>query len=157
MILRHLTRTELTWARDAFETIFPPRPGGACGIGAMDVEGYMTHTFARIPLEPALGIRLAIWIVALAPIFVLGRLRTIHRLSKDDRQRVLTRLTAHPVYAVRQLVLGLKAVAALLYAADPRVRATFTRAASPTIPMSRKPSRTPSAPSPQGGRRVAAA
>ena len=157
MILRQLSRTELTWARDAFEAIFPPHAGGAPGIGKMNVEAYLVDTFARIPAEPAIGLRLAIWIVALAPIFVLGRIRTIHGLSGSDRQRVLTKLTMNPVYAVRQLVIALKAVAALLYAGDTGVRAALAQPAAVTLPLTRKPSKTPSVPPPAGGRRVAAA
>jgi hypothetical protein len=168
MILRQLSRTELTWARDAFDAIFPSQPSGAPGVGAMNIEGYLQDTFARIPLEPVCGLRIAIWIVALAPLFVLGRLATIHGLSKPDRERVLVGLTMSPVYAVRQLVVALKAMAALLYAGDPSVRARLlaARSDSPSrelVPLARKsatePAKTPSVPppGPSGGRRVVAA
>src|SRR5262245_6240931 len=103
MIFRHLTRTELVWARDTFDTIFPGHGSGARGVGTMDIEAYLEHTFRAIPLEPAIGLRIAIWIVALAPLFVLGRVATIHGLSKPDRERVLAKLVMSPIYAVRQL------------------------------------------------------
>jgi hypothetical protein len=120
----NLSRIEMVWARDAFAAIFPgPRSSGQGGVEAMDIEGYLADTFRRISWEPALGLRAAIWIAALAPLFVLGRWRTIHGLAAADRERVLVGLTSSPVYAVRQLTLALKTMAALLWAGDPAVRA----------------------------------
>jgi hypothetical protein len=161
MSLRHLTRFELVWARAAFEAIFPGHAGGARGIGTMDIEAYLEETFGNIPLEPAVGMRIAIWTTALAPLFVLGRFATLHRLSAPDRERVVSRLVVNPVYAVRQLVLALKAIAALLYAGDREVRAAMVAPSSPAVPLQlkRKPEKTPSVPPPgtKGGRRVAVA
>jgi hypothetical protein len=126
----------------------------------MDIEAYLERTFQAIPLEPAVGIRIAIWIVALAPLFVLGRVVTIHGLSKPDREKVVARLVMSPIYAVRQLVIALKAVAALLYASDREVRtAMLAPKQAPPIALSRKPEKTPSVPPPgsKGGHRVAVA
>jgi hypothetical protein len=99
----------------------------------MDIEGYLVDTLKRIPLEPVIGIRAAIWIVALAPLVVLRRARTLAGLAPSDRELVLVALATNPVYAVRQLVLALKALAALLYAGSPTVRA---RLMAPTISSS---------------------
>jgi hypothetical protein len=133
-MLKTLTHTELAWARDAFETIFP----GPQGIGAMDVEGYLTSTFAKIPLEPALGLRVAIWIVALSPLFVLGRFSTFHALGPSDREKVMSSLAVHRTYFVRQLVLALKAIGALLYAGDPRVSAQMFAPKARTLLIRKK-------------------
>jgi hypothetical protein len=127
--LRHLTRFEIDSAKAAMIAIFP----GSDGIASMDIEGYLTDTLKRIPLEPVLGIRAAIWIVALAPIFVLRRARTLAGLASSDRELVMVALATNRVYAVRQLVLALKALAALLYAGSPTVRA---RLMAPTISAS---------------------
>jgi hypothetical protein len=120
MSLRTLSRLERRWAGAALCAIFPAPPPGAgarLGLSELDVDGFLTSTFARIPLEPALGLRIAIWIVALAPIFVLGRFATILALSAAERERVLTHLVVSKVYVVRQLVLALKAIGAMLYVA----------------------------------------
>jgi hypothetical protein len=114
-----LTRFELRWARDAFEAIFP----GPDGIRSLDVEGFLARMVRTAPLEPALGVRVAIWIVALAPLFVLRRVATIHDLSPEEREGLVVRLASNALYPVRQLVLLLKTVGALLYAGDATVRA----------------------------------
>ncbi len=148
--LRRLTRFELACAKDAFIAIFP----GDQGIATMDIDGYVKDTLARIPLEPVIGVRLAIWIVALAPIFVLRRLVTLHGLAPSDRELVLVALATSRFYAVRQLLLALKAVAALLYAGDPTVRARLLGPSEPLLTPSRivrKAPRSlrPSAPAPE--------
>ena len=127
--LRTLTRFEIDSAKAAMIAIFP----GSDGIASMDIEGYLTDTLKRIPLEPVIGIRAAIWIVALAPLIVLRRARTLAGLAPSDRELVMVALATNPVYAVRQLVLALKALAALLYAGSPTVRA---RLMAPTISSS---------------------
>ena len=125
MSLRTLTRTEMRWAKAAFSAIFPHKEGGQMPIGIcdLDLEEFLRATLVRVPLEPALGLRIAIWVVALAPIFVLRRVTTIHGLAPPDRERVVAALVASPIYAVRQLVIALKAIGAMLYAAAPAVRA----------------------------------
>jgi len=117
-LAKSLAPFEVRWARDAFEAVYP----GPDGIGPLDIEGYLAELMRAIPLEPALGLRAAIWIVALAPLLVLGRFATIHGLSAEDREEVVVRLASNRVYAIRQLVLLLKTMGALLYAGDRRVR-----------------------------------
>ena len=153
--LRKLTRFELACAKDAFVTIFP----GPEGVASMDIDGYITDTLARIPLEPVLGIRLAIWIVALAPIFVLRRFRTLHGIAPSDRELVLVALATSPSYPVRQLVLALKALAALLYAGSPVVRARILApgVTVPFVSQARLVRKLPTAPMPHGARAFEAA
>jgi hypothetical protein len=128
-----LTRTELSWARATLETFFPSNACAALpeGIAALDIEGHLQGLRRRAPGEAAFGIRVAIWIVGLAPVFVLGRLCSIASLSGADRERVVRGVLASPVYLVRQLVVFLKQLGALLYAgADPireRVRTPQTQ------------------------------
>jgi hypothetical protein len=115
---------ERRWARAAFETIFPGPERGTLplGIGDMDLDGFLDETLKSVPFEPAVGLRLAIWILALAPLFVLGRLATLASLSFEDRERVVARIAASPIYPVRSMVVMMKAIGALLYCGDPRVR-----------------------------------
>jgi hypothetical protein len=119
-----LTRFERRWAVAAMQAIFPGSSDvGLSDIRGMNVDGFLRDLMAHLPLRAAMGVRLAVWLVALAPIFVLLRFATIARLTLDDRERVIGTLVASESYAMRSLVLVLKAMGALLYAADHRVRA----------------------------------
>jgi hypothetical protein len=115
---------ERRWARSMFETIFPGPPRGELpvGIGDLELDRFLDQTFAVIPFESAMGLRVTIWIVALSPLFVIGRLRTLDGLAADERERVLTTLLASRLYFVRQLVLALKAIGSLLYCGDRALR-----------------------------------
>jgi hypothetical protein len=129
--MRQLLAVERRWAHAAFETIFPGSDGGFVSIEQMDVDGFLHEVCARVPLKAAVGLKLAVWIVALAPLFVLGRLATIRSLAKAEREMVLARLLASKTYAIRQLVFILKSIGAMLYAAHPAVRARMLSARKP--------------------------
>jgi hypothetical protein len=120
--MRQLLAFERRWAHAAFETIFPGDDGAFVSIERMDLDGYLREVCSRVPLKAVLGLRLGVWIVALAPLFLLGRLATILSLAKADREIVVTRLLASKAYAIRQLVFVLKSIGAMLYAAHPSVR-----------------------------------
>ncbi|MBX3220158.1 MAG: hypothetical protein KF795_06530 [Labilithrix sp.] len=117
---------ELAWAAAAFDAVFPERTALPHGIARMSPARFFADTVATSPLEQSLGLRLTLWIVALAPLWVLRRPRTIGELRPDERQRVLERLLASPVYAVRQLVVAFKAMGSMLYAQSPEARAAMT-------------------------------
>lgn len=119
---------ELAWADAAFDAMFPPPPKSALahGIREMHPAAFLDDVLASVPVEPSIGLRVALWIVALAPLFTIRRFATIASLGEDDRERVLERLLASPIYAVRQLVVGLKAMGSLLYAKSPVVRRQMT-------------------------------
>jgi hypothetical protein len=108
---------------------------GLANIRAMNIDGFLCELMETLPLRAALGFRLAIWLVTLAPLFVAYRFATIARLALDERERVITALVASDSYAVRSLVLVLKALGALLYAADDRVRTRVSPARSALVPL----------------------
>jgi hypothetical protein len=119
-----LTGIENRWAEAAMGAIFPgSREEGLTDIRAMDVRGFLARVVTSVPSKVALGLRLAVWIVALAPLFVLGRLATITSLAQADRERVVAALVMSRNYALRSLVMILKTMGALLYAGDDAVRA----------------------------------
>lgn len=139
-----LTGIENRWAEAAMGAIFPgSREEGLTDIRAMDVRGFLARVVASVPSKVALGLRLAVWIVALAPLFVLGRLATITSLAQADRERVVTALVSSRNYALRSLVMILKTMGALLYAGDDGVRA---RMMVPSKPKSLVTLRVKSAP-----------
>src|SRR5262249_32692452 len=124
-----LTRLENTWAEAAMVAIFPgSTEDGLTGIDRMDVRGFLIEVMRRVPFRAALGLRVAVWLVAFAPLFVLGRLTTITRLAQADREQLVGRLVASKSYVIRSLVLIIKTMGALLYAADDRVRARMQHA-----------------------------
>ena len=133
---------ELAWADAAFDAIFPPPPqsSGAArsaaeqkgtalahGIATMHPGRFLDDLLAAIPVEQSIGLRLSLWIVALAPLFAIRRLATIASLDEGDRPRVIERLLASPIYAVRQLVSGFKAIGSLLYARSPEIYAQMIK------------------------------
>jgi hypothetical protein len=124
-----LTRFETAWAEAEMQAIFPGSADeGLTDICAMDVRGFVTQTMRYMPFQAALGFRLAVWIVALAPLLFLRRLVTIGGLTVADREKVVARLLANKVYAIRSLVLILKTIGALLYAGHDVVRARMMTA-----------------------------
>jgi hypothetical protein len=118
-----LTNFEMRWVAAEFEAIFPGDDKGVPSIAKMDVPGFMSEVMWRISSQAAIGLRVAIWIAALAPFFLIGKLATFTSLPTADRERVMTALVTHKVYAIRSLVMFLKTIGALLYCADDAVRA----------------------------------
>lgn len=116
-MIRSLCRTERRWAFAALGAIYPSGASPALSIGVCDLDlgAYLRDVFRTIPLTAALGLRVAIWIVALAPPFVLGRMVTVLGLEPAERARLIEKLVASSSYGVRQLVTALKAVGGLLF------------------------------------------
>lgn len=121
-----LFELEQTWAAAAFGAFFPERTALPHGIAQMDPGRFLADTIASAPLEQSLGLRLTLWMVALAPVILLRRLGTIATIEPNERQRVLESLIASRIYAVRQLVVAFKAMASLLYTQSPAIRAAMT-------------------------------
>jgi hypothetical protein len=117
---------ELAWASVAFDAVLPEHPALPHGIARLEPARPFAEMVAAAPLEQALGLRLALWLVALAPLWLLRRPRTIATVSAGERQRVLALLLASPGYAVRQLALVFKATASMLYARSPEARRAMT-------------------------------
>jgi hypothetical protein len=128
-----LTRFERRSAHAAFGTIFPGTERGTLPLGIcdMDLDGYLQRTLSSIPFEPSIGLRLAIWVVALAPIFVLKRFATIASLSVEDREKVISAIYASPYYVIRSAAIALKAIGSLFYCGDARVRPSILGAPAP--------------------------
>lgn len=123
-----LASFELAWTDAAFDTIYPEPPLSVLphGILSMHPARFFEGVLASVPLEQSVGLRLTLWMVALAPLFTIRKLGTIASIGPDDRVRVLERLLTSRSYFVRQLTLSFKAIATLLYAQSERVRAAMT-------------------------------
>jgi hypothetical protein len=129
-----LSKLETRWAEAAMGAIFPgSNDAGMADIRGMDVGGFLAEVMQCVPFQAALGLRLAIWLVALAPLFVIGRFATIAGLAQGDRERVVGSLVGHPSYALRSLVLILKTMGALLWGGDDAVRARMLTPAPKSV------------------------
>lgn len=117
---------ERSWAAAVLDSVFPESTSLPHGIARMDPGRFVADAIASSPLEQSLGLRLTIWMVALAPLWLLRRPATITTLAPHERQRVFERLLTSPVYAIRQLALALKALGSMLYARSAAVRAAIT-------------------------------
>lgn len=141
---------ELAWADATFDAVFPDGTALPHGVARLHPARFFDGLLLDVPLEQSLGLRVALWIVALAPVFTIRRLGTIASIDAADRPRVLEALLASPTYAVRQLTLGLKAMAALLYAQSPAARAAMTEPPGSAVVTLRSGQR-PSGPPPRAG------
>ncbi len=129
-----LTRLEIAWGSAALAAIFPgSSEQGLAAIGTMNVAGYLGEVMKGLPIRAALGLRMAVWIVALAPVFVLGRFVTIARLLQAEREAVIAHLMASESYVLRSLTLFLKTFGALLYAGTGAIRARMNAPPRPSL------------------------
>jgi hypothetical protein len=112
---------EYAWSEAVLGAMFPRSARIPVGVEDMDLRGYLVDSLARIPLEAALGMRIAVWMVIWSPPLVLRKFDLFHTLAHADRMRLLVLLAKSPVYLMRQLSMALKAHVSMLYARDPRV------------------------------------
>lgn len=117
---------ELAWAKAAFEAIFPEGTALPHGIARMNPARFLADAIHASGFEQAVGLRVTLWIIALAPLWFLRRPKTIASIEPTDRQRVLELLLASPVYAVRQLVVAFKALGSMRFAQSPELRDAMT-------------------------------
>lgn len=117
-----LTKMERSWARVVFGAMFPSVDPRVPGADSMDAGAALQGVCETVPLRVALGIRIALWLVVLAPL-VHFKFRTLPGLDAGTREAVVLTLLSSRFYFVRQLTLLLKAFGALMFVAAPGVRA----------------------------------
>ena len=125
---------EVAWIDAAFDAIYPHQ-GDAKevrshlphGIASMHPAQFFNELIATVPLEQSLGLRMTLWLIALAPLFTIRSLGTIASIGPADRTRVLERLVTSPNYVVRQLAMSFKAIATLLSVQSASIRAAMIR------------------------------
>jgi hypothetical protein len=110
-----LLRFERRWLVRVFETILPSGIAPQVTRGAADVPmGRFVDDFAaHAPLMALAGLRVGLWMVMLAPLFVLRRARLFLGLPTAERLLLLDRLRRSNHYLVREAALLLKTVACL--------------------------------------------
>ncbi len=133
---------EARWASAAMEgfvsgrgAAFAPHPGEVDFVHALLVMGAASAPLAR------LGLRLAVWLAALSPLLLDGRLRLLSSVAPEQRGALLARLLVHRSFLLRELALYLKLATslALFSVATLRERSHYLRAlpASPPAPAAR--------------------
>lgn len=98
-----------------------PTPGEVDYVGAFEL---MCRSTTRLA---AFGMRLALWMSVLAPMFVWGRATTALRLSPERRSKLLGEMLTHRFMLVRELTVLLKLVAsfAMFRVAALRIRSHY--------------------------------
>jgi hypothetical protein len=128
-----LFELELAWGGAALGAIIPHVSALPHGIAPSDGRRFIGDVVANAGQEQAIALRVALWIVGLAPILVLRRFATFSSITAEERELVLARLLTCRLYAVRQLVLGLKAVASMLYARSAPARRAMLGVTPPPL------------------------
>jgi hypothetical protein len=101
-------------------------PSGARGLAPREGEVDYLSTAqqmlrASTPLA-AVALRAAVWMAALAPLWLWGRFKTVLDLDAASRTRLLTQLVSHRGFAVRELTMLLKLAAAMALLGTPSIR-----------------------------------
>lgn len=112
--LLRMFRFERRWLVRVFEAVLP---GGdpTLQLGAADVAmgRFVDDFLARAPLTAVLGLRAGLWLILLAPLFVLRRPRTFLGLSLVQRSELVDRLRRSDLYLVRESATLFKIVGCL--------------------------------------------
>jgi hypothetical protein len=109
-----LFRFERRWAVAIFETVLPSGEAELpVGAAQAPLGRFLDDFLARAPLTAVLGLRASLWLLMLAPLFVLGRARTFLGLSSPERVALLDRLRRSELYLVRESALLFKIVGCL--------------------------------------------
>ncbi|MCS6914944.1 MAG: hypothetical protein RMK29_11470 [Myxococcales bacterium] len=116
----NLTSWEQRWAAEVGAALLPPETLG--GIRReLDLGAALGERIRRGGRALALGLRLALWLVWLAPLWRQGRPLTFGALSPAEREALLEALLDSPIYAVRELVMLLKMFFCLAFLGDVEV------------------------------------
>jgi hypothetical protein len=125
-----LFRFEERWAR-AIGRALVPRGALGGALDDIDLGARYAHECAISPWYAALAFRASLWLTWLAPLWMLGRVRTFGGLDEATRVVVLERLLKHRVYFVRMAGLFLKLAICSLLLGD---EATLARLGAYKLP-----------------------
>lgn len=133
-----LTRLELRVAEALYDSLY----GGLVSSASQGLpfRAWLSARIAAAGFEVACGVRLALWLVLIAPLILLPGFRTF--LGRDARARstALSKLALANNYAARQLLVMLKAIFGLFAGHDAAFAARVRGRA--LVTLSRRRSRT---------------
>lgn len=114
---------EQRWAVAVLEGFAPVGgPGLAPQEGEVDYLTTIRKMMRASTGIAAFGLRLGLWLATFAPVFVLGKLKTMGSLSRERRAELLEKLLSHRLYLIRELTLLLKLSACMAIFARPALR-----------------------------------
>ena len=114
---------EQRWVVAVLEGFAPTEgPGLAPPTGEVPYLATMQKMMRASTAKAALGLRLGLWIAALAPVWLFGKMRTMASLPQAHRAELLARLLAHRSFIVRELTLLLKLSACMAMFSRPALR-----------------------------------
>jgi hypothetical protein len=125
---------ERRWATAVLEAFAPPGGAGlAPEPGEVDYVGGMQRMLGSFTQRAAFGLRAALWIAALAPLWMWGRLSSVTRMPLPRRTELVKHLLVHRFFLVRELAFLLKTAAAfaLLGTRSVRGRSNYDRGVQP--------------------------
>ena len=108
---------ERRWA-DTVARSFVPRGALGGAVDDLDAGALFADDLAASPWMPAAGIRIALWLVWLSPLFRRGR--TFGALDEEEREAALERLLESRSDTVRLLLMFLKLICVSLILGDLR-------------------------------------
>lgn len=109
-----MTQFERRWVFAVLEAFAPVGgPGLAPREGEVDWVRAFTRMRESCTPRAQFGVRLALWMVALAPLWMCGRFATMAGIPVADRAIILDRLLEHRIFAVRELTMLIKIGASL--------------------------------------------
>jgi hypothetical protein len=119
-----MTRLEQDWAADVLTAFtLNGAPGLQAAPGEVDYLGALRRMRRNSTALAAFGLRIAVWMVAFAPVLLFGRWALFSRLARREQSELLTRLLVHKHMLVRELALLLKLTAAMALLGTASVRA----------------------------------
>ncbi|MFW5924596.1 MAG: hypothetical protein ACOCV4_00410 [Myxococcota bacterium] len=125
---------ERRWAQALLEAFAPPGGAGlAPEAGEVDYVGGFERMNDAFTARAALGLRAALWIGALAPLWMWGRPSRVTTMPLERRTRLVAEICEHRIFLVRELAFLLKTAAsfALLGTPSVRARSNYDRGVTP--------------------------
>lgn len=117
---------ERRWAAVVLAAVLPPSPCGRFpGVAQVDLDAFWARFGAAAPPSLRLTVHAAVWLVMLAPLWLLPGFKTLGRCSAAQQDGVVARLAGANTYAVRQCMEVLKLCACMAAFHHPAIRAPF--------------------------------
>ncbi len=117
------TGFERRWLRAMVRAALPAPPELAGDVDdAAVLEAGLEQLRDSMPRIQRIALRFAVWLVCLLGPLGLRRLPPFTRLTQDDRDRALARLGASDNFVIREMVVLIKLVAALVRELSPAFR-----------------------------------
>lgn len=88
-------------------------------VAASVVPSFLEDFWSISPVWASWGARFALLFFYFAPLFFIGKLRTLSGLTVEERDRYVSAWETHRLYPVRQIFATLKLMAAFGYGGDP--------------------------------------